>query len=57
LLAIKGFTDLVRTLDLPVMRVVGVRLGAINHALLTYEAIIARGVVWVGSIATMRHPI
>ncbi|MHB1609133.1 MAG: hypothetical protein ACYCXX_10980 [Acidiferrobacter thiooxydans] len=35
--ATKGFTDLARALDLPVMLVVGLRLGAINHALLTYR--------------------
>jgi dethiobiotin synthetase len=35
--------DLVRKLDLPVMLVVGLRLGCINHAILTAEAIKADG--------------
>lgn len=47
-----GFGDLAQALALPVVLVVGLRLGAINHALLTYEAIARRGLVvegWVGS--------
>jgi len=48
----KGFADLAQDLGLPVVLVVGLRLGAINHALLSYEAIKARGLAvcgWVGS--------
>lgn len=44
--------DLVRALDLPVLLVVGLRLGCINHALLTARAIAADGLRlagWVGS--------
>ena len=44
--------DLAVALDLPVMLVVGVRLGCINHALLTAEAVQARGLRlagWVGN--------
>lgn len=44
--------DLAHTLGLPVILVVGLRLGCINHALLTVEAIAARGLRlagWVGS--------
>lgn len=47
-----GFADLAQTLRLPVLLVVGLRLGAINHARLTCEAIAARGLVlqgWIGS--------
>ena len=47
-----GFADLAQSLGLPVLLVVGLRLGAINHARLTCEAIMARGLVlqgWVGS--------
>lgn len=36
-------SDIVRTLDLPVIMVVGIRLGCINHALLTAGAICADG--------------
>ncbi len=44
--------DLARDLGLPVVLVVGLRLGCINHALLTAEAIRARGLRlagWVGN--------
>lgn len=47
-----GFAHLAQDLQLPVVLVVGLRLGAINHALLTCEAIRNRGLVlrgWVGS--------
>jgi len=43
--------DLARQLGLPVVLVVGLRLGCINHALLTAEAIIARGLVLAGWVA------
>jgi dethiobiotin synthetase len=43
--------DLARQLGLPVVLVVGLRLGCISHALLTVEAIIARGLVLVGWVA------
>ena len=38
-----SMVDLVRDLDLPVVLVVGLRLGCINHAILTAEAIRADG--------------
>lgn len=44
--------DLAVALGLPLILVVGLRLGCINHALLTVEAIAARGLVlagWVGN--------
>jgi dethiobiotin synthetase len=43
--------DLAEQLDLPVVLVVGMRLGCINHALLTVEAIKARGLKLVGWVA------
>lgn len=43
--------DLVAMLDLPVILVVGLRLGCLNHALLTVEAIKARGLVLAGWVA------
>lgn len=43
--------DLVRTLQLPVILVVGVRLGCINHALLTIEAIRNDGLALAGWVA------
>ena len=43
--------DLVRALRLPVVLVVGLRLGCINHALLTAEAVRARGLPLAGWVA------
>ena len=43
--------DLAVDLQLPVILVVGLRLGCINHALLTAEAIRARGLTLVGWVA------
>ena len=44
--------DLAADLGLPIVLVIGLRLGCLNHALLTREAIAARGLAfagWVGS--------
>lgn len=43
--------DLARELALPVVLVVGLRLGCINHALLSVEAILARGLILAGWVA------
>ena len=43
-------------LGLPVVLVVGLRLGCINHALLTAEAIVARGLVLAGWVANQVDP-
>ncbi len=48
--------DLVRALDLDVVLVVGMRLGCINHALLTARAIEADGCRMVGWIANRIDP-
>lgn len=48
--------DLVRALNLPVVMVVGLRLGCINHARLTARAIEADGVPLVGWIANDLDP-
>ncbi len=48
--------DLAQALDLPVILVVGVRLGCLNHALLTQEAIAARGLKLAGWIANRLDP-
>ncbi len=45
--------DLAQQLGLPVVLVVGMRLGCLNHALLTAEAIAARGLVLAGWVANM----
>ena len=48
--------DLAEQLDLPVVLVVGLRLGCISHALLTAEAIAARGLTLAGWIANEVQP-
>ncbi|NTV71675.1 MAG: dethiobiotin synthase [Azonexaceae bacterium] len=48
--------DLAVNLGLPVILVVGMRLGCINHALLTAEAIAARGLKLVGWVANRIDP-
>lgn len=47
----EDFGDLVRLLDFSVVLVVGMRLGCLNHALLTAEAIHSRGLPFVGWVA------
>ena len=48
--------DLAQTLGLPVIMVVGLRLGCINHALLTVEAIQSRGLKLAGWVANSIDP-
>jgi len=45
--------DLARQLGLPIILVVGMRLGCLNHGLLTTEAIVARGLVLAGWVANV----
>lgn len=47
----ESMADVAQRLDLPVLLVVGMRLGCINHALLTAQAIRARGLTLAGWIA------
>jgi len=49
--------DLAQTLGLPVILVVGIRLGCISHALLTVEAITARGLALAGWVANCVDPL
>ena len=48
--------DLAQSLALPVLLVVGMRLGCLNHALLTAEAIERRGLVLAGWVANQMDP-
>ena len=48
--------DLARELNLPVVLTVGMRLGCLNHALLTQEAIAARGLTLAGWVANRIDP-
>ncbi|UCR82318.1 dethiobiotin synthase [Pseudomonas chlororaphis] len=51
-----NLSDLAMALDLPVILVVGVRLGCINHALLTAEAIAQDGLQLAGWVANIIDP-
>jgi dethiobiotin synthetase len=48
--------DLAAQFNLPVIMVVGMRLGCISHALLTVEAIVRRGLVLAGWVANEIDP-
>jgi len=52
----KDFRDLAALLALPVILVVGMRLGCLNHALLTAEALQARGLRLAGWFANSLEP-
>jgi len=52
----ESLSDLAVALGLPVILVVGVRLGCINHALLTAEAIARDGLVLAGWVANLVDP-
>lgn len=51
-----GFSDLAAALGYPVVLVVAVRLGCINHALLTAEAVVRDGLPLAGWIANVTNP-
>ena len=53
---LQTLADLAVKLKLPIMLVVGMRLGCINHALLTVEAIRARGLTLAGWVANRIDP-
>ena len=48
--------DLAQALALPIVFVVGMRLGCINHSLLSIEAILARGLPLAGWVANQVDP-
>jgi dethiobiotin synthetase len=48
--------DVARRLRLPVLLVVGMRLGCLNHACLTADAIAARGLTLAGWVANRIDP-
>ncbi|MEX3979403.1 dethiobiotin synthase [Paraburkholderia sp. EG287A] len=56
LTATEDTADLAVALALPVVLVVGMRLGCISHALLTAEAIVARGLTLAGWVANRIDP-
>ena len=52
----EDWRDLVELLDLSVVLIVGMRLGCLNHALLTAEAIRSRGLPFAGWVANRIDP-
>jgi dethiobiotin synthetase len=53
----EDFGDLARVLELSVVLVVGMRLGCLNHALLTAETIRSRGLLFGGWVANRIDPV
>jgi dethiobiotin synthetase len=53
---LETMADIAAALDLPVILVVGLRLGCLSHALLTAQAIEARGLTFAGWIANHLQP-
>jgi dethiobiotin synthetase len=52
----QAVSDLAQVLALPIIMVVAIRLGCINHARLTYQAICASGLVCAGWLAVCSDP-
>ena len=52
----KDFRDLADLLGIPVILVIGMRLGCLNHALLSAEALLRRGLRLAGWIANSLEP-
>ncbi len=52
----RSFADLVERLALPVVLVVAIRLGCLNHALLSVESILRRGLPLAGWVANRLAP-
>lgn len=52
----EDLADVAQALGLPVVLVVGMRLGCISHAVLTAQAILARGLVLAGWVANTVDP-
>ena len=52
----EDMADLAQALGLPVVLVVGLRLGCLNHALLTAESIARRGLPWAGWVGNAIDP-
>lgn len=52
----EDMADLAQQLGLPIVLVVGLRLGCLSHALLTAESIQSRGLAWAGWIGNHIDP-
>lgn len=53
---IELFADVVIELKIPIILVVGIKLGCLNHALLTYHNMLARGAEVIGWVANCLLP-
>ncbi len=51
-----GVSDLAKIMNLPVVLVVGVKLGCINHALLSVDSINSSGLILAGWVANVMDP-
>ncbi len=51
-----GMADLAKSLDTPVILVVGIKLGCLNHAILSVESILSDNVALVGWVANIVDP-
>lgn len=54
--ATQTLADVAVQLQIPIILVIGIKLGCINHALLTIEAIQARGLILAGWVANQIEP-
>jgi dethiobiotin synthetase len=52
----EDMADLAHALGLPIVLVVGMRLGCLNHALLTAESIVSRRLPWAGWVGNLIDP-
>ena len=52
----EDMADLAQCLNLPVVLVVGLRLGCLNHAILTAESIALRQIRWAGWVGNHIDP-
>lgn len=52
----EDLADLAQALNVPVVLVVGLRLGCLNHALLTAESVARRGLPWAGWVGNAIDP-
>ncbi len=52
----EDMADLAARLGLPVLLVVGLRLGCLNHALLTADAVVRHGLPWAGWVGNAIDP-
>ncbi len=52
----EDMADLAVRLGLPVLLVVGLRLGCLNHALLSADAVVRRGLPWAGWVGNVIDP-